>query len=606
MFPERRAANRSLVPWALLFPFLLASSALAQQGILIGGVVVSATSGQSLPYSTVSVTNGPARFSNADGSFSLTLPPGRYAFRIRQLGYAPLDTIIPVNPGADLHALSFALTPVAIRLAAVRTFASSCRAGESPGELGGILDELTKNAEREKLLRNEYPFLYDFERWTSIATGSGPDQQLRIDTVRFNSRVSGGYKPGVLVRPVNDSVPNGPREMRIPELIDVAEPLFLVNHCFRFRGMERVAEAPAYRVDFKPSSNLKEADVEGEVYIDSASYMIRKSVFRLTRPERLNPPIVGLEVTTEYHEIFKGVALFERIKSIQPLTRSYRFRTEQVQNQKLVAVRFYGRTPDDIEISGPQSALASQSIAPRPVVDSLATLSGTVQDSAGHPLRGAQIILSDGSARAESGDSGQFTIRHLKPGKTDVTVRVLGYGPATFSTVLRAARNRRMRVILTPVSVQLSTIVVMDSLSDPLLNQTGFFERKRRGWGTFISPEEIQRRNPARASDMLRTINGVEIASVGRTGTLPLSTRALSITGRCMLNVFVDGTRAYISSGMTLEDVISGSEVGAMEVYATATETPPQFIGGNFDCGALVIWTKGWLSSESEPDSTKK
>ena len=76
-------------------------------------------------------------------------------------------------------------------------------------------------------------------------------------------------------------------------------------------------------------------------------------------------------------------------------------------------------------------------------------------------------------------------------------------------------------------------------------------------------------------------------------------------SGRCVMNVFVDGTRAYMSGGMSLEDVISGSEVGAMEVYPSATETPPQFIVNGSDCGALIIWTKGWLSAESEADSTK-
>ena len=69
------------------------------------------------------------------------------------------------------------------------------------------------------------------------------------------------------------------------------------------------------------------------------------------------------------------------------------------------------------------------------------------------------------------------------------------------------------------------------------------------------------------------------------------------------MNVFVDGIMVYVNSTTPLEEVIQGSEVGAIEVYAGASETPPQFLGASNGCGSVVIWTKGWLSQESEPDS---
>jgi len=247
----------------------------------------------------------------------------------------------------------------------------------------------------------------------------------------------------------------------------------------------------------------------------------------------------------------------------------------------------------------PESSFALIPIAP-----STARIAGVVVDSSGRKLRGAEILVADGTARTTSSDSGQFLLRGLKAGKTQFLVRAVGFGPASFTTELRAGRTRQIRVILTPTSVQLSTITVLDSLSAPLLAQTGFFERKRQGWGSFISPDEIARRHPMNASDMLRNVAGVEVISRLPGRTTILSTRSMSMSGRCVLNVFVDGTRAYMSGGMTIEEVISGSELGAMEVYPSASETPPQFIVNGSDCGALVIWTKGWLSAESQPDST--
>ena len=570
--------------------------AAAQQTVIVGGIVVSALSQQSLPYSTVSIGAGVQRFTGADGSFTFELSPGKYSFRVRQLGYSPLDTTITVVAGANLRAIVFKLQPVALRLDAIRTFAKTCRSSNEFGQLGGLLDELTKNAEREKLLRSDYPFAYDIERRNSYK-GIGGVTTQSTDTVTYLSKVVGGYSPGNLVHLVDSTVSRGAREMRIPTLVDLADPAFTGSHCFRFQGVENVGDSRAYRIDFEPAKEINATDVEGSAFIDTATYLIKKAVFRLTKPDKLDPPIYGLQVTTLYREIFNGLSLFEQIHSEQTLTRYSRFNQSQLQDQKLVAIKFYGRTPEDIVIT----EVPKQ---PRTLIDSTARIAGVVVDSSGRRLRGVEVLVADGSARTTSSDSGQFLLRGLKSGKIQFLVRAVGFGPATFTTELRAGRTRQIRVILTPTSVQLSTITVLDSLSAPLLAQTGFFERKRQGWGSFISPEDIARRHPMNASDMLRSVNGVEVISRLPGRTTILSTRSMSMSGRCVMNVFVDGSRAYMSGGMTIEEVISGSELGAIEVYPSASETPPQFIVMGSDCGALVIWTKGWLSAESQPDTS--
>ena len=579
-----------------------AAPASAQQTVIVSGTVISASTEQGLPYSTVSIVGGSQRFTSSGGAFSFALPPGTYSFRIRQLGYAPLDTLIPVNPGANLRAMTFALKPAAYRLDVVRTYANSCPRGDSSG-MGGLFDELIKNADRERILRNSYPFLYDFERWSNLKV-RGVTQDLTIDTVHFASVATWGYSPGHIVHAMDPRAQKGAREMHLPTLVDLADPVFIASHCFRYRGVERVGDTASYRIDFKPTDDVNAPDVEGSVFLDSASYSIRKAIFRLTKPGRLDPPSLGLEVTTTYHEISKGLSLFDDIHSVQPLSRNFRFPAEAIQDEKLITVRFYGATPGDIVLSDSAATKARQR-----VIDSTATLSGYVVDSGGRALRGAQVILTDGTARAVSGDSGQFILKGLKPGKTEVLVRVLGFAPATFSTVLRAARNRRVRVILTPVSVQLSTIVVRDSISDPLLAKTGFFDRRKSGWGSFITPEDIEKRNASRVSDLLQRAPGVSVrpATGSLGGTLPWSMR--SGPAPCLMALFIDGVKTEIGrrGGMltTLEDVISATEVGAIEVYPGPAETPARFIGGENACGTIVIWTKGWLSAETESDSTK-
>jgi len=574
----------------------LSAVAGAQQNVLVGGIVASAASEQSLPYSTVSIVGGLQRFTGADGSFTFSLPPGRYSFRVRQLGFAPLDTTIAVSAGANLRALVFKLQPVAFRLDAVRTYASSCRSGFG-GDLGVLVAELSKNAEREKLLRTEYPFAYELERKNSYQ-GIGGTTLQSTDTVMYLSKIVEGYSPGKLVRPVDSAAPKGAREMRIPTLTDLADPVFIASHCFRVPGVETVGDARAYRIDFEPSKDIDATDVEGSAFIDSTSFLIRKAIFRLTKPKKLNPPVLGLEVTTLYREIFNGLALFEQIHSEQALNLNVRFKASQVQDQKLTAIKFYGRTPEDIVIAeAPKRA--------PPMTDSTARIAGVVVDSTGRKLAHATIVTADNSASTVSSDSGQFVIKGLKAGPREFIVRAVGYAPANFTTQLRAGRTRQVRVILSPTSVQLSTITVLDSINAPLLAQTGFFERKQKAWGTFITPEQVRRRNPSYVSDMLRDVSGVEVTSRTPGRTTILSTRAMSMSGRCVMNVFVDGNRVYMSGGMTIEDAISGTEMAAMEVYPSASEVPQEYIVNGSDCGAIVIWTKGFLSEETPPDSTK-
>lgn len=561
-----------------------------EQTVLVSGIVASET-GQGLPYSTVSITGGVQRFTSADGSFSFMLPPGKFAFRVRQLGFAPLDTAITVSAGADLRTLVFKLQPVAFRLDAIRTYATSCRSGFR-GDLGVLVAELSKNAEREKILRTDYPFIYEMERKSSLR-GLGGTTLQSSDTARYLSQVVEGYVPGKLVRLVDSTDPKGAREMRIPTLTDLADPVFIASHCFRVPGVESVGDARAYRIDFEPSKDINAPDVEGSAFIDSSSFLIRKAIFRLTKPQKLYPPVFGLEVTTLYREIFSGVALFEQIHSEQPLNRSARFRATQLEDQKLVAVKFYGRTPEDVVI-------AEAPAVARPQRDSTARIGGVVVDSSGRPLAHASIIAVEGNARATSSDSGRFLIVGLKPGRTEFRVQVIGYGPATFATELRAGKTRQMKIILTPVNVQLATITVLDSLSDPLLAQTGFFTRRDKGLGgTFISPEEVEKRHPFDATDLLRMVNGVEIVGGSREKSV-ISRRGAG----CEFNVFIDGQPVRLSGGMTLDDVISGREVGAVEVYPTELDTPAKFLLVGRRCGTLVFWTKGWLSPSSEPDSS--
>lgn len=302
-------------------------------------ISVFSSLGEPLRYSTVSITPGETKFTSEEGRFSFAVPaPGRYAIRVKHLGFAALDTAVTVG-GASRTAVKLILNPVAIHLGAMQVRdRNACKSARTPGtDLYIALEELIKNAERDRLLRNSYPFVYKLARRYNVMHPSGGDPLVRTDTIPFQSRTADGYRPGDILQQ-GQRGSRTMREVRLPSLSDLADDLFLRNHCFSYGGTKDVAGSPAYRIDFSPVKGMTNPDFEGSAYLDTATYMIRKVEFIVTRPERIS--ISGLAVTTTFRELFPGLAVFDTVHSVQPMGKF-----DLVDEQKLVDVKFLRGSP---------------------------------------------------------------------------------------------------------------------------------------------------------------------------------------------------------------------------------------------------------------------
>ena len=91
-------------------------------------------------------------------------------------------------------------------------------------------------------------------------------------------------------------------------------------------------------------------DVEGSIFMDSATYKIRRAEFRLTRGGTVKPSILGMTVTTTYREILPNVALFDEIRSSQPLgvITAGGNPVESQETQRLLGFRFLIVSPPGI------------------------------------------------------------------------------------------------------------------------------------------------------------------------------------------------------------------------------------------------------------------
>ncbi|HEX6309264.1 MAG TPA: TonB-dependent receptor plug domain-containing protein [Longimicrobiales bacterium] len=175
---------------------------------------------------------------------------------------------------------------------------------------------------------------------------------------------------------------------------------------------------------------------------------------------------------------------------------------------------------------------------------------------------------------------------------------------------------RAAPVVLEPLEVQAAAV-------RRYLEYNGFFERQRGNFGHFVTPDDIDRRQAARVTDLLTGIPGVQRVGPagGSAGPSQIQLRGSSLSqgGSCRPRVFVDGLMYNVGDSrpvrlgeadaterspddqlrrleqsMSLDDIGHPSTVAAIEVYRSASQVPVQFGGTSVEtlCGVIVVWTR--------------
>jgi CarboxypepD_reg-like domain len=308
---------------------LMAGNAQAQS---ISGVLVSATDSQPVAYGTVILgDSGRGRFADATGRFFLgSVPRGTYRIRARQIGFSPADTTVAVGDSAVRVILR--LRRSAFKLATIPITArrsDKCVATGIPDsainpQLAGVFDQLRDNVDRYRILVDEYPFHYRREEHRFVRTEDSGDSTASFDTVSYYSRDLRRYRVGDVL--YHDVSARGEQlqYMYLPTFADLADTAFQDAHCFSFAGQDH----GTIRIDFQPASRIGVPDIDGSIYLDARRYIVRRAVFRLTKPDAVVPPILGLTVTTTFDEIVPLVPVIgsthseQRLPSVQSMVVS--------------------------------------------------------------------------------------------------------------------------------------------------------------------------------------------------------------------------------------------------------------------------------------------
>jgi len=234
-----------------------------------------------------------------------------------------------------------------------------------------------------------------------------------------------------------------------------------------------------------------------------------------------------------------------------------------------------------------------------------------VRDTAGVVIPFAVVEASPGGRRVADAEG---VVLYQRPAADSVLVVVRRIGFANTSRWLRTQVDGT--VLLTPLARALEAVTVTER-QNTLLAQRGFYDRMERVQngavvGEFITPEDLDRLSPMTLSRALVESRYVKVAG-SRNGAIFLG------RSDCGYTVLVDGTRVMSiqddlpgltsinpagtsrrSGGAALpsvEELVSGSHVAAIEVYPSAANAPSELqaraMGGRGSCGIIAIWTGG-------------
>lgn len=222
-------------------------------------------------------------------------------------------------------------------------------------------------------------------------------------------------------------------------------------------------------------------------------------------------------------------------------------------------------------------------------------------------IAGAEVTLPDLGRRTFSSDTGWFRLPLLAPGVYRLQVSRLGYAVAVATVEVVGGEVVECEVLMRvePVPLEGVTVTARRELPGTILSGLRDFQRRRdSGWGQFLLEDEIRLRG-GRTTDLLHGVMGVDVFANGAAIFIRRT--------QCPPTVYLDDvkvTHCSVGGGPSSRgrdcnpareaaeavNLLTPSEILAIEVYRGPAETPGQYIDSNSRCGVILIWSRRGLS----------
>jgi hypothetical protein len=228
-------------------------------------------------------------------------------------------------------------------------------------------------------------------------------------------------------------------------------------------------------------------------------------------------------------------------------------------------------------------------------------VSGTVTDSGGRPI---PYVNVDGGPRYRTlaNASGEWSLKVPAKERLEIAVRRIGFLPAKFR--IEPGADTTVNTSLQQLAVLMNTQVIRAREQVRTLELRGYYDRmleKERGAlvGEFITPEEIEMRNPQRVTQLLEQRRGIRVERMGSCQIIDECYRIMG-QGSCAATVYLDGQRlnrlgtaaADPSGAPAVDGLIPVTGVSAIEVYPRGSSAPAKYQSLGGTCAVVLIWTR--------------
>jgi hypothetical protein len=225
-------------------------------------------------------------------------------------------------------------------------------------------------------------------------------------------------------------------------------------------------------------------------------------------------------------------------------------------------------------------------------VQSVSVRGRVIDEHSGVGVASAVIRLVNTSLQTMTDSDGRFAFERVPVGNYAMQVQHIGYtGHRTALAVGDADLDALVRVA--PSAIPLQPVVV--TAFSRRLESVGFYERRKRGIGTFIDRKRIDAMNVQIASELLRQLPGVRLVPQSRTRQNQPQNATVGRRGNCRYVFIMDGSRTLADFEM---DYISGSAIEGVEIYSGISDVPVAFkahatsVQGSTTCGVIAIWSR--------------
>jgi len=266
------------------------------------------------------------------------------------------------------------------------------------------------------------------------------------------------YKPGDIIVASGVSVLGVRYAVMIPTLAVFADAEFVKHHCFHDVGETTVDGQTFRRVDFKAAQDIDDPDIDGTMYLDPATYVIRRSAISLSKKSRYTSSYDSVVVETTFDELVSGVPVitFSVGRNVLPRSGGRPGRANSLpdgsrmlddeESQRVREIRFIHDVPGLGDASTPDGH------APRVVrlggSSSRRRVLGVFDAESGAPVAGAAVRDSASGKSALTTATGTVSLGFVPRSSATIQVERAGYERASMPVSLTLTDTLPLTVVL--------------------------------------------------------------------------------------------------------------------------------------------------------------